>query len=221
LAAERFQATSADPEEREPSYCTADRNTSRRSGCGRGDYFPGAGLSVDVEEKSMATIEELKRIYLLSHLSNEMLEKIIPEVRLLQFREKEVVFKVGQTAEYFYMLKGGKILLEVQLLKGITISLGSLKSGYSFGWSALVSGSAHASSASCLEPCEVLAIPGDKLRSLLEENHTMGYRIMEFTAKVLKNRLERRTEQLLKVLSKHPDMQKLLSLRSDDEMSEG
>ena len=40
----------------------------------------------------------------------------------------------------------------------------------------------------------------------------MGYIIMEGVVKILKNRLERRTGQYLKVMSKHPDIQKLLGL---------
>jgi CRP/FNR family cyclic AMP-dependent transcriptional regulator len=58
----------------------------------------------------------------------------------------------------------------------------------------------------------VLAIPGKKFLDLLREDHTMGLRVMEFSAKILKNRLERRTAQFLKVMSKHPDIQKLLGL---------
>ena len=93
-----------------------------------------------------------------------------------------------------------------------TISLGSIKSGYSFGWSALLPGSSHTSYAICTEPCEVLTMPGTKFLNLLNSDHTMGYRVMEGVVRILKNRLERRTGQFLKVMSKHPDIQKLLGL---------
>lgn len=162
----------------------------------------------------MVTIEELRKINLLQDLTDEMLEKVIAVARPLRFREKDVIFEEGNRAEYFYMLKRGKILLEMDISDRIDISLGSIKSGYSFGWSALLSNSSHASRAVCAEPCDVVAIPGEKLRALLEGDHTMGYRVMELTAKILKNRLERRTGQLLKVMAKHPDMQKLLDSQS-------
>lgn len=162
-------------------------------------------------------LTELRKIYLLERLSDKMLEKVISMVRPIQFNEKDVVFEAGDKAEYFYMLKSGKILLEVEVSKDITISLGSIKSGYSFGWSSLFSGASHTTHATCSEACEVLAIPGSKLRNLLEENHEMGYRIMDFTAMVLKNRLERRTEQFLRVMAKHPDIQKFLAVTGGEE----
>jgi hypothetical protein len=65
----------------------------------------------------------------------------------------------------------------------------------------------------------VFAIPGEKFRDILEGDSSMGYRVMGFAAKILKNRLERRTGQLLKVMANHPDMQKLLGLDSSGEMS--
>ena len=160
----------------------------------------------------MVTVEDLKGINLLGGLTDQMLEKIPPITELHQFKEREVIFEEGAKADTFYLLKRGKILLQVELTEMIIISLGSIKSGYSFGWSALLpgSGSSYTSYAVCAEPCEVLTMPGDRFLDLLNNDHTMGYRVMDAMAKILKNRLERRTEQFLKVMSKHPDIQKLL-----------
>jgi CRP-like cAMP-binding protein len=160
----------------------------------------------------MVSLEELRGIYLLENLTDEMLEKIRPLIEPLQFKEREVVFEEGERAENFFLLRRGKILLEVEISETIIISLGSIKSGYAFGWSALLSRSSHTSYAVCTEPCEVLAVPGRKFLDLLHQDHTMGFRVMEFVSKILKNRLDRRTGQFLKVMAKHPDIQKLLGL---------
>jgi len=160
----------------------------------------------------MVTIEDLRNIYLLQNLSDEMLKRILPMVHAHQFKDREVVFEEGERADNFYMLKRGKILLEVEISEAIIISLGSIKSGYSFGWSALIPVSSYTSYAVCTEPCDVLSVPGNSFLSLLHQDHTMGYILMENVVKILKNRLERRTGQFLKVMSKHPDIQKLLGL---------
>jgi len=160
----------------------------------------------------MFSAEELKGIYLLADLNEQMLEKFFPFFQPLQFNEGDIIFEEGEKAENFYCLKRGKILLEVEISETITISLGSIKKGYSFGWSALLPGSFHTSYAVCAEPCEVLAIPGDKFLDLLEGDRDMGYRIMKFVSMTLKGRLEKRTGQFLKVMSKHPDIQRLLGL---------
>ena len=160
----------------------------------------------------MVSIEDIKAIDLFADLTEQMLEKICPMTELRQFEEREVIYEEGERADNFYLLKRGKILLEVEISEMIIISLSSIKSGYSFGWGALLPGSSYTSYAVCSEPCEVFTLPAKKFLKLLDEDHTMGYRVMTEVAAILKNRLVRRTDQYLKVMSKHPDIQKLLGL---------
>jgi len=160
----------------------------------------------------MVSMEDIKKIYLMDDLKDQMLERICPITEQRHYKEREVIFEEGDKAENFYMLKRGKILLEVEVSQMIIISLGSIKSGYSFGWSALIPGSNHTSYAICTEPSEVLYAPGDQFVSLLHEDYTMGFIIMEAVMKILKGRLNRRTGQFLKVMTKHPDIQKLLGI---------
>lgn len=160
----------------------------------------------------MVSIEDLKKMYLLEGLEDHMLKTILPMMQRQEFKEREVIYEKGQRADNFYFLKRGKVLQEVEISEVMIISLGSIKPGYSFGWSALLDGESHTTYAVCAELSEVLIIPGDKFHDLLDEDHNMGYIVMESLAKILKNRLERRVEQFLRVMSKHPDIQKLLGL---------
>ena len=64
----------------------------------------------------MVSMEDIKAINLLAGLTDQMREKIRPIAELRQFKEREVVYQEGDKAEYFYMLKRGKILLEVEIL---------------------------------------------------------------------------------------------------------
>lgn len=169
----------------------------------------------------MVSIEELKKIYLLQNLTDKMLEKIVPHLRVLQCGDREIIFEEGTKAENFYMLKRGKILLEMEISDRLGVSLGSIKSGYSFGWSALLAKPSHTNHAVCAEPSDVFAIPGQTLRDILEGDPLMGYKVMSIAATILKNRLERRTAQLLNAIAHHPDMQKLLDSPSEEEFSAG
>ena len=76
----------------------------------------------------------------------------------------------------FYMLKEGKVLLEVDASESISISLGAMKTGFSFGWSSLFPGSTYTATAVCVEPTEVIAIPGKDLVRLMDEDHHNGLR---------------------------------------------
>ena len=158
----------------------------------------------------MVSIEDLKKIFLLQKLADKNLEQILPITRLHEFKEEEVVFKESDKADTFYMLKRGKVLLEVDISELISISLGAVKTGFSFGWSALMPDSVYTSHAICSEPCEVIAVSGEEFLTFLGKDHTVGYHVMEGVARIIRDRLERRTSQFLMVMKKHPDIQRFL-----------
>ena len=160
----------------------------------------------------MASTEDLRRIALLEDMTDQMLDQLVPMVEAASFDERQVIYEAGDRADHFYLLKRGKVLLEAELAPGLIISLGAIKPGYSFGWSALVPAAVHTSYAVSAEPSEIFALPGDKLVAVLDRDHTMGYLMMQKATRILKNRLERRTAQFLKVITRHPDIGKLLGL---------
>ncbi|MCF8064631.1 MAG: cyclic nucleotide-binding domain-containing protein [Desulfarculaceae bacterium] len=153
----------------------------------------------------MASIDELKQIYLLQSLENQMLESLAPLAQIKQYEEKDIIFEQHQTADNFFMLLNGKVLLKVDISAAITISLGAVKPGYSFGWSSLL-GLDYTSQAACAEPCEVLVVKGTAFKEILDNDHTMGYQVMEGVVRILENRLKRRTEQFIKTLRKQMEI---------------
>lgn len=153
----------------------------------------------------MASVSELKQIYLLQNLESQMLESLVPLAQKKQYEEKDIIFEEGQAAENFFMLLSGKVLLKVDISAAITISLGAVKPGYSFGWSSLL-GLEYTSQAACAEPCEVLVLKGTAFKEVLDRDHTMGYQVMEGVVRILENRLKRRTEQFIKTLRKQMEI---------------
>jgi CRP-like cAMP-binding protein len=160
----------------------------------------------------MASIEDLRSVMLFENLTDGMLEQLLSVVQEESFGEREIIYEAGNAADRFFSLKRGKVLLEAELAPALIISLGAIKSGYSFGWSALLPSASHTSYAVSAEPSEIFVMPGDKFVALLERDHAMGYLVMQKAAQILENRLERRTAQFLKVITKHPDIGTLLGL---------
>ena len=154
----------------------------------------------------MVSLEDLKRIYLLRSLDDEMMEELQPMVKLLHFNHREIIFDQGQEANLFYMLRKGKVLLKVDVSPTVTISLGAIKPGYSFGWSSLMKLGPYTSQAACAEPCDVLAVEGEALKGLLDAHTEMGYQVMQGIVRILANRLQRRTEQLTKTMGKQMEI---------------
>lgn len=157
----------------------------------------------------MVPFKELRKIHLMETLTDSMLGRMSPLLQMRLFGAGDAIFEQGDKADFFYMLKAGKLLLEVDVSTNISVSMGVVKSGFCFGWSALLPGSLYTSSAICAEPCEVMSIPGEDFLNLMEKDHSMGYRVMQIIASILKSRLERRTEQFLKAIENHPDLQQL------------
>ncbi|HHO49139.1 MAG TPA: Crp/Fnr family transcriptional regulator [Desulfobacteraceae bacterium] len=160
----------------------------------------------------MVSVEDLKKIILFENLTDKMLEQLLPIVQVQSFEGKQNIFEKGSPASHFYSLRRGKVLLQAELASLIIISLGAIKPGYSFGWAAFRKEVAHTSRAVCAEPSEVFIMPKDELFNLFERDHTMGFFVMRKAADILANRLERRTTQFLKVITKHPDIAELLGL---------
>lgn len=156
----------------------------------------------------MVTIEDIKDIVILRYLTDEMREELLPLFTLHQFAESEIVFRGGQTAEMLCMLKKGKILLEKRISDKVTISMGGMPEGFSFGWSSILGeDQAYSLDAVCAEPCEVIMIQGEILRKMFDKNPQMGYQFYQRLIRVVKKRLDHRTEQFLSVIRKHPDIE--------------
>lgn len=157
----------------------------------------------------MVTRNDLKDIVIMKYLSDEMIQKLLSEFELLRFSEGEIIFSRGDSADMFYSLKRGKILLEQRVMDKVTISVGTVKPGYSFGWSALLGDEEFTLDTVCGEPCEVLRIRAKTLFSMIEEDYEMGFRLMHRLLYMVRRRLDARTDLLLKVILDHPDMQSL------------
>ncbi len=158
----------------------------------------------------MVTISDLKNIVIFSRMTDDLLEKTIPYIDLSTYKEEAVVFDENDSAQNFYMLKKGKILLKKSISPKITISMGAVKPGYSFGWSAIIAREPFTMMAQCAEDCEIYSINGEKVLEIFNSDPPMGYLFMQHLNKMMKNRLDRWEEQLMRALRDHPDFSKLI-----------
>ncbi len=159
----------------------------------------------------MVPIEDLKDIVDLQSLTDDMLEKFPSIIDVLHFEEEDIVFREGDPADRFYLLKYGKILLEKKISEKISFAIGAIKPGYSFGWSAMLDGRmSYSTRTVCAEPCQVFSLRASKLKALLSEEPQIGYLFMQQLLEVVKTRLDHRTSQFVTVLRNHPDIENLI-----------
>lgn len=163
----------------------------------------------------MITKDELRRIVIIGYLTDSMLENLIPIVERVHVDEREYIFRQGDSAEKFYMLSHGKVLLEQRISDKMTVSIESVRPGYSFGWSGMMSGgiepySRYTSDAICTEASELFVLKGEDLNNLLDQDHDMGYLICQRLTRVIARRLRHRTEQFVRIIKQHPDIDNLI-----------
>jgi CRP-like cAMP-binding protein len=158
----------------------------------------------------MISREDLKQIVMLGNLTDEMLDKLIPITELQHFDKREFIFRQGEKARYFYMLKEGKVILEQEITDKIAVSVGAIKPGYSFGLSAMLDGEIYNLDAVCAESCKVFTFQDEKLKAICEEDHSLGYRMSQRLLHIMKMRYDIRTEQFIKTLRHHPEISSLL-----------
>ena len=157
----------------------------------------------------MVTTEDLKQMVIMAYLNDDMLDRLISITDVLTFNEKETVFRQGEIADRFYMVKRGKVLLEQKLTSKITVSVGSVKPGFSFGWSTMIEEGYYTANAVCAEPSEILSIIGNRIRTICQKHPDMGVLLNQRLLVVLKKRYDSRTEQFIKVIKHHPDLKDL------------
>jgi len=159
----------------------------------------------------MITKSELKKDEFLESLTDEMLEKFIPLTEEWSVESGEIIFSEGDSADNFFMVKKGKILLEQKISEDIIATVGTVDPGESFGLSVLLDEPRRLMTAICSETATVYAIHKNSLLDLMDEDHSMGYFIMKQAARVLNTRLILRTEQFLRSMHTHPDIHELES----------
>jgi CRP-like cAMP-binding protein len=159
--------------------------------------------------------DELRKVLILGYLKDSMLEKLLPHIERVRFDTRDYVFKQGDVATTFFMLMKGKVLLEQRISDKMSVSIESIRPGYSLGWSAMLpSGvepySYYTSDAICAEPSDLFAIKGEDFNALVEEDFEMGFIIYRRLLGVINRRLHHRTTQFVRIIKQHPDIENLI-----------
>ncbi len=63
----------------------------------------------------MVATEDLKKMVIMTHLKDDMLNRIISITDVLKFEDQEIIFRQGDIADRFYMVNRGKVLLEQRI----------------------------------------------------------------------------------------------------------
>jgi len=146
---------------------------------------------------SSEIIEGLRTSELFALLNQEEIQmltaSLATECEIEAYETGETIFEQGGHSAKLYIIIEGQVLLERSLNIGDKTSrwpLGLLGKGRAMGWSALLYGPRYVTaSAICQKPTRVISIEGTSLRSVLEKEPGVGFRVMDRLACMLGDRL--------------------------------
>jgi len=152
------------------------------------------------------SIQDLQQYELFRGLTAEEKKALVQLCRWESYAAEETIISEGTKASNFYAIAEGRVALEMKVQFGAqAISRQAtteiLRAGQYLGWSALVPPYIYTSSGACIEPARLIAIDGEKLRQLVDEDYHLGYRFLRVINSIIATRLIRTRNTLIHALS--------------------
>ena len=152
-----------------------------------------------------------------SDVDPKTLDMIAQKAEILDFKSEDVVFRFEEPAEHFYGLLEGEVELSLvfkdkvlktdieyeeaiqarMVDKEKLIVVDTVLPGQVFGWASLVGPGKRTVTALCSESSRIVALAAIELRSMFEQDHTLGYIIMKRMSAIISKRLKNRTDKLI------------------------
>ena len=133
----------------------------------------------------------------LSDLDDHYIKQIVGCAQNVVFRENEYIFKEGTEAKSFYLIRTGKIALEINGREKGRIRVLTVGAGQILGWSWIVLPYRWHFDAQVLENVRAIALDGECLRKKFDEDPRLGYEMLKRFSQILEQRLNVTRIQLI------------------------
>ena len=136
-------------------------------------------------------------------LNNRHLELLVGCASNVRFDAGQVVFREGEDADQFYLIREGKTSLELFAAERGPVNILTVGEGEVLGWSWLVPPYRWRFDARAIEPTRAIALDGKCLREKSERDSDLGYELLKRIAHIMEERLQATRLQLLNVYEVH------------------
>jgi CRP-like cAMP-binding protein len=118
---------------------------------------------------------------------------------LTRFEPGEIIFREGDPANRFYLIRSGRVLLESQAAGRSRVPLQTVGPGEVLGWSWLFPPYYWHFDARALETTEAIFFYGTPLREECDSDHDFGYELIKRMSGVMQERLQASRRRLLAI----------------------
>lgn len=149
----------------------------------------------------------LRKLPILSLLSDEQLARTMSASRLVRFQKRATVLLKGQALDHLAILLSGKLQVIDHLPNGQEIGLNIVQPGDFFGEIAVIDRRPRSATLIALLPATIIQIPGDVARKLFFEHPRVAELMMTHFAQVI-----RRSNELRALLALPNAFQRVFAL---------
>lgn len=148
----------------------------------------------------METLEPLLTEHpFLKGLKKEQIQLLTGCASNVRFEPGQTIFRAGEPATQFYLLRFGKVAIELHSAERGDLILQTLGEGEVVGWSWLVPPHRWVYDARAVELTRAIALDGECLRRKCDENHELGYELLKLFIQVIAGRLEATRLQVINI----------------------
>lgn len=109
---------------------------------------------------------------------------------LINFSSDQMICKEGQKADKFYLVRFGRVAVEIHRARGGSITITTVGEGDVLGWSWLIEPFRWHFDARAIELTRTVALEISCLWRVCEANHDLGYELMKRLARSLAQKLK-------------------------------
>lgn len=129
------------------------------------------------------------------------LQELVECGRDVRFEQGEFLFREGDEATNLYVLREGRIRIEIHDARQGAVGVQTVERGDVLGWSWLVPPYLWHFDARALRTTLAVALDGERLRALCERDPALGYGFLKRIASLMEQRLQATRLQLLDLYS--------------------
>jgi len=140
----------------------------------------------------------------LKGLDPRIIQLIVGCASNLRLNAGEYLFREGQEAGQFYIIRHGKVAIELAAAQRGVINIQTVGEGEILGWSWLIPPYSWRFDGRAVELTRVIALDGKCLRAKCEEDHQLGYEFLKRFSHIIAQRLDATRLQLLDLYGVNP-----------------
>jgi CRP/FNR family cyclic AMP-dependent transcriptional regulator len=152
----------------------------------------------------METLEPLLAAHpFLKNLDQKYIQLVAGCASNVRFEAEQYIFRENEEADQFYIIRQGKVALEIYTPDRGPIIIETLEDGDVLGWSWLIPPYQWRFDARALELTRAIALDGKCLRTKCENDHDLGYELLKRFSSIVDQRLESTRFRLLDLYDSH------------------